>query len=44
MYSAIGLKNCAITSGIKNYMLIIKKNKKSHDKIVLLVKSKLSSI
>ena len=35
---AIGLKICAITAGIK------KKNKKKHDEIVLLAKSKLNSI
>ena len=42
--SAIGLKICAITAGIKKYKSIIKKKKKKHDKIVLLAKSKLSSI
>ena len=36
--SAIGLKICAITAGIKKYKLIIKKKKKKHDKIVLLAK------
>ena len=41
---AIGLKICAITAGIKKYKSIIKKNKKKHDKIVLLAKSKLNSI
>ena len=41
---AIGLKICAITSGIKKYKLIIKKKKKKHDKLVLLGKSKLSSM
>ena len=40
--SAIGLKICAITAGIKNYKSIIKKKK--HDKIVLLAKSNLNSI
>ena len=39
--SANGLKICAITAGIKKYESII--NKKKHDKIVLLVKSKLIS-
>ena len=38
--SAIGLKICAITTGIKNYKLMIKKKKR--DKIVLLAKSKLN--
>ena len=42
--SAIVLKICATTAGIKNYNSIIKKNKKIHDKIVLLAKSKLNSI
>ena len=38
--SAIGLKICAITVGIKKFKSIIKKKKKKHDKIVLLAKSK----
>ena len=43
--SAIGLKYCAITAGIKKYKSIIKKKtKKKHDKTVLLAKSKLKSI
>ena len=42
--SAIGLKICAITAGIKNYKSIIKKKKKKHDKIVSLAKSKLNRI
>ena len=42
--SAIGLKICAITAGIKTYKSIIKKRKKKHDKIVLLAKSKLNNI
>ena len=42
--SAIGLKICEITAGIKNYKSIIKKKKKKHDKIVSLAKSKLHSI
>ena len=42
--SAIGLKICAITAGIKKYKSIIKKKKKKHDKIILLAKSKLNSI
>ena len=37
--SAIGLKICAITAGIKKCKSIIKKKKK-HDKIVLLAKAK----
>ena len=41
--SAIGLKICAITAGIKKYKSVIKKKKKKHDKIVLLAKSKLNS-
>ena len=42
--SAIGLKNCVITAGIKNYNAIIKKKQKKHDKIVLIAKAKLNSI
>ena len=42
--SAIGLKICAITVGIKKFKSIIKKKKKKHDKIVLLAKSKWNSI
>ena len=42
--SAIGLKICAITAGIKKYKSIIKKKKNKHDKIVSLAKSKLNSI
>ena len=42
--STIGLKNCAITAGINRDNSINKKNKKKHDKIVSLVKSKLNSI
>ena len=42
--SAIRLKICVITAGIKKCKLIIKKKKKKHDTIVLLAKSKLSSI
>ena len=42
--SAIRLKICAITAGIKKCKSIIKKKKKKHDKIVLLAKSKLNSI
>ena len=42
--SAVGIKNCGITAGIKKYKSIIKKKKKTHDKIALLAKSKLNSI
>ena len=42
--SAIGLRLCAITAGIKKYKSIIKKKKKKHDKILSLTKSKLSSL
>ena len=42
--SAIGLKICAIATGIRKYKSIIKKKKKKHDKIVLLSKSKFNSI
>ena len=44
MISVIGLKIWAITAGTKKYESIIKKKKKKHYKIVLLVKSKLNSI
>ena len=40
----VGLKICAITAGIRNYKSIIKKEKKKHDKIVLLGKDKLNTI
>ena len=39
-----GLKICAITAGIKKYMLTTKKKTKKHDKVVLLAKPKLNSI
>ena len=42
--SAVGIKICAITVGIKKYKSFIKKNKKKHDKIVLLGKDKLNAI
>ena len=41
---AVALKICAITAGIKKYKSIIKKKRKKHDKIVLLVKTKLKTI
>ena len=34
--SAVRLKICAITAGIKKYKSIIKRKRKKHDKIVLL--------
>ena len=42
--SAVGKKNCAIPAGIKKYKLIIKKNKKKHNKIALLGKTKLDTV
>ena len=42
--SAVGIKICAITAGIKKYKSIIKKKKKSHDKIVLFGKDKLNTV
>ena len=42
--SAIGLKICVITAGVKRYESITKKNKEKNDKIVLLAKSKLNGI
>ena len=42
--STIGLEICVITAGIKKYKLIIKKERKKDDKIVLLAKLKLNNI
>ena len=42
--SAIGLKICAVTAGIKKYKSIIKKRKKKHNKVKLLAKCKLNNI
>ena len=42
--SAVGLKICTITAGIKKYKSVIKKKNKKHDKIVLLGKDKLNTI
>ena len=42
--SAVGIKICAITTGIKKHKSIIKKNKKKHDEILLLGKDKLNTI
>ena len=42
--SAVGIKIYGLTVGIKKHKSIIKKKKKKHDKIVLLVKDKLSTI
>ena len=36
--SALGLKICAITAGIKRYKSIINKKKNKYDKITLLTK------
>ena len=44
MSSAIGIKICAITAGIKKYKSIIMKKKTKHDKIGFYAKSKLNSI
>ena len=41
--SAIGLKIGSITAGIKKYKSIINKKRKKHNKIVLLVKTKLNT-
>ena len=43
MSSAMRLKICVITAGIKKYKSIIKKKKKKHDKVLSLAKSKLNS-
>ena len=42
--SAIGLKICGITAGIKKYKTTITKKKEKHDKTLLLEKSKLNSV
>ena len=42
--SAIGLKICIITAGIKKYKSVIKKKKKKHDKILSAAKFKLKSV
>ena len=42
--SAVGLKICAITAEIQEYMSIIKKKRKKHDKTVLLGKVQLDTI
>ena len=42
--SAVGLKICVLTAGIKKYKSKIKKKKKKNDKIALLEKTKLNSI
>ena len=42
MKSAVELKICAITAGIKKYKSIVKKRKNKHDEIVLLPKTKLN--
>ena len=41
--SVVGLKFCEITAGNKKYNSIIKKQKKNHDKILLLGKTKLNT-
>ena len=40
----VGLESCEITAVIKKYKSIMKKQKRKHDKIVLLEKSKLNKI
>ena len=42
--SSIGLKICVITREIKKYKTMNKKNKKKHEKVVLLAKYKLNRI
>ena len=44
MRSAVGIKICAITAGIKKCKSIIKRKKEKHDKMVLLGKDKLDTI
>ena len=42
--SAVGLKICAITAGIKKFKSIINKKKKKHDRTVLLGRIELDAI
>ena len=42
--SAVELRSCAITTGVKKYKSIMKKKRTKHDKIMLLGKAKLSTI
>ena len=42
--SAVVLKSCLITAGIKKFNLRIKKKKKKRDKMIFLAKTKLNSI
>ena len=42
--SAVGLKMCVVTAGIRKYKSIIKKKRKQHNPIVLLSKAKLNTI
>ena len=42
--SSVGISICSITAGIKKYKSIIKKEKKNHNKIVLLGKDKFNNI
>ena len=44
MSSAIGLKACVITAGIRKYKSIIKNKKKWHDKILSLANNKIDTI
>ena len=42
--SAVKLKFCAMTAGIKKHKPMIKKKQKKHDKVVLLGKTELNTI
>ena len=42
--SAVSIKICTINAGIKMYKSVIKKEKKKHDKILLLGKDKLNTV
>ena len=42
--SVVRIKICVVTAAIKNCKLIIKKEKKEHDKIVLLANTKLNKV
>ena len=42
--SAVGLRICAITAAVKKYQSIVKEKRKMHNKIVLLIKTKLNTM
>ena len=42
--SEVGIKICAITAVNEKYKSVIKENRKKHDKLVMLAKTKLNTI